>query len=288
MKKSQLRYIIREMIVSELTMVGPQTPSDEVANIAKSERTSPNTVKDAIKQAKQTQTSVGVAESIIKEMATFYKVKDKEGFKKALKKYKELKGDKYDKNALGQLLVALDKEGEVNIKDLAKEKGKDTATWNNPTTRASLEKDGGEFTDYIGTDKGEKETSKKKEEPKKKETPKKKEAPKSKSKKQKDEDEDEEVEDNWSKSNDDDETEDEEKIDKKAQAAAKKGGSNVTKLQRVTTQLKDLEKEMKELAGKWKSSEGTEKEKFLNQLKEKTKVKKELEKEQDKLTDLIG
>jgi hypothetical protein len=245
MKKSQLRYIIREMIVSELTMVGPQTPSDEVANIAKSERTSPNTVKDAIKQAKQTQTSVGVAESIIKEMATFYKVKDKEGFKKALKKYKELKGDKYDKNALGQLLVALDKEGEVNIKDLAKEKGKDTATWNNPTTRASLEKDGGEFTNYIGAGKDGKETSKK-EEPKKKETPKKKEAPKSKSKKQKDEGEDEEVEDNWNKSSDDDETEDEEKIDKKAQAAAKKGGSNVTKLQRVTTQLKDLEKEMKE------------------------------------------
>ena len=41
-------------------------------------------------------------------------------------------------------------------------------------------------------------------------------------------------------------------IDKKAQAVAKKGGSNLTKLNRVTTQLKDLEKEMKEIADNYK------------------------------------
>lgn len=216
MKKSELKQYIKEIIISELTMVGPQTPSDEVSNIAKSERTSPSTVKDAIKQAKQTQTSVGVAESLLKEMASFYKVKDKEGFKKALKKYEKLKGPDYDKNALGQLLVALNKEGEVDIKALAKEKDKDTATWNNPKTRAALEKKGGEFTKYVEVGRGEK-----KEEPKaKKEEP--------KAKKSKSEDEDEDVKDDWNKPSKEDDGEDEESIDKKAQAAAKKGGGDNT------------------------------------------------------------
>jgi hypothetical protein len=232
MKKSELKQYIKEIIISELTMVGPQTPTDEIPSIAKSERTSPNTVKDAIKQAKQTQSSVGVAESLLKEMATFYKVKDKAGFKQALKKYKELKGDDLDKNALGQLLAALDKEGEVDIKALAKEKGKDTATWNNPKTRASLEAEEGEFSDYIEAGKGEKkeEPKTKKEEPKaKKEASKtKKEAPKAKKSKSEDEDEGEEVEDSWYKSSKDDDAEDEESIDKKAQAAAKKGGGDNT------------------------------------------------------------
>lgn len=285
MKKSELKKYIREIIISEVTMVGAKTDPSEAPEIAKTERTGIDTVKSAIAQAKRTGASVGVAEALVQEMATFYKVKDKAGFKKALSKYKELKGDKYDKNALGQLLVALDKEGEVDVKTLAKEKGKDTATWNNPNTRAALEKEGGEFTDYVEAGKGEKEEKPKKEEPKaKKEEPKKE---KTKSKK-KDEDEDEEeVEDTWNKP-EEDETEDEEKIEKKAQAAAKKGGSNLTKLNNVTTQLKELEKEMKELAGKYKKAEGKEKETLLDKLKEKTKTKKELEKMQDKLADLIG
>ena len=134
----------------------------------------------------------------------------------------------------------------------------------------------------------------KKEEPKKKEAPKKaapkKEAPKKeapkKEKNAKDEDE-EEVEDNWNKSGEDDGMEDEKSIDKKAQAAAKKGGSNLTKLNRVTTQLKDLEKEMKGIADNYKKAEGSEKENLLSKLKEKTKTKKELEKLQDELADLI-
>jgi len=81
--------------------------------------------------------------------------------------------------------------------------------------------------------------------------------------------------------------EDEAKLEKKAQAAAKKGGGKVGKLQRVTTQLKELEKEMKELVGKWKKAEGKEKETLLDKLKEKTKVKKELEALEDKLADAI-
>lgn len=81
--------------------------------------------------------------------------------------------------------------------------------------------------------------------------------------------------------------EDETKLEKKAQAAAKKGGGKVGKLQRVTAQLKELEKEMKELVGKWKKAEGKEKDTLLNKLKEKTKVKKELEALENKLADAI-
>jgi hypothetical protein len=77
--------------------------------------------------------------------------------------------------------------------------------------------------------------------------------------------------------------EDEKSIDKKAQAVAKKGGSNLTKLNNITTQLKDLEKEMKGIADNYKKAEGSKKETLLSQLKEKTKTKKELEKLQDKL-----
>ena len=129
--------------------------------------------------------SFKLEENTLNEMAGYYKVKDKAGFKKALKTYKELKGDKFDKNALGRLLTTLDKEGEVEIKSFAKELKKDPATYNNEKTRSALEKPGGEFTDYIlslkSKEKSEKEAPKKvapkKEEPKKEE-PKKKEAPK--------------------------------------------------------------------------------------------------------------
>jgi hypothetical protein len=84
------------------------------------------------------------------------------------------------------------------------------------------------------------------------------------------------------------EEDEEDKFDKKAQAAAKKGGGGkVGKLQKVTAHLKELEKEMKELVGKWKKAEGSEKEKLLTKLKEKTKAKKELEALEDKLANAV-
>jgi len=215
MKKSELKQYIKEIIISELR----EAEEGAVELPA-------NSPSSAIK----TYTDQNINVKLVKEMASFYKVKDKEGFKKALKKYKELKGDNLDKNALGQLLAALDKDGEVDIKALAKEKGKDTATWNNPKTRGALEAEEGEFTDYIEAGRGEKkeEPKAKKEEPKtKKEEPKaKKEAPKAK--KSKSEDEDEDVEDDWNKPSKEDDSEDEESIHKKAQAAAKKGGGDNT------------------------------------------------------------
>jgi hypothetical protein len=156
-----------------------------------------NLAKKDLAQAK----AMTEAEEALMEMASFYKVKDKAGFKSALAKYKEAKGDKFDKGALGKLLSTLDKEGEVDLKALSKETGKDIATYNNPQTRGALEKEGGEFTDYLEAGKGEKASkeedkdkpktepkkAEKKEEPKKEKPAPKKEEPK-KAKKEEDED----------------------------------------------------------------------------------------------------
>ena len=65
MKIKEFKSFIREEIIgalSEATMVGPQTPSDKVTAIAKSEKTSPATVTAAIAQAKKSNTSIAVAE----------------------------------------------------------------------------------------------------------------------------------------------------------------------------------------------------------------------------------
>ena len=66
MKIKEFKSFIREEIIgvlSETTMVGPQTTTDDIAAIAKSEKTSPETVKAALAQAKKTNTSVSVAEA---------------------------------------------------------------------------------------------------------------------------------------------------------------------------------------------------------------------------------
>ena len=76
-----------------------------------------NQLDDMIAQAK----AMNEAEEALMEMASFYKVKDKAGFKSALAKYKDAKGDKFDKGALGKLLSTLDKAGEVDLKALSKE-----------------------------------------------------------------------------------------------------------------------------------------------------------------------
>jgi hypothetical protein len=234
MNRKQFTQYIKEMIISEVTMVGAKTDPSEAADIAKTERTGIDTVKAAIGQAKKTNMPVSVAEVSLNEMAGFYKVKDKAGFKKALKTYKELKGDKFDKNALGRLLVALDKEGEINIKQFSQ--GKDPATYNNSNTRNALEKPGGEFTDYVEAGKSktsDKEESKAKKETPKKEAPKKeapkKEAPKKEAPKKeepKKETPKKEVPKKKAKDEDDEEVEDENSMDKKAQAAAKKRGND--------------------------------------------------------------
>jgi hypothetical protein len=66
MKIKEFKSFIREEIIgalSETTFVGPQTTTDDINTIAKSEKTSPETVKAAIAQAKKTNTSIAVAEA---------------------------------------------------------------------------------------------------------------------------------------------------------------------------------------------------------------------------------
>ena len=148
MKSSELKSYIKEIIISELsetTMVGPKTDPTKIPDIAKSERTDQNTVRTALNRAKQTNTTVSVAEV-----------------------------------------------------------------------------------------------------------------------------------------NDDDDV-----VDQKAMAAAEKNEGNAEKLAKITSHLKEVEKNMKHLAEKWKQSEGEEKENILNKLKEKTKIKKELKALQDKYAESI-
>jgi len=89
---------------------------------------------------------------------------------------------------------------------------------------------------------------------------------------EKDED-DVEVEDNWYKSKDEDGDKDKEpsKSDLKKDAKATKG------MAKAKDELAKLTQEMKSLARKYKEAEGVAKEKIVADLKEKTKLKKELE-----------
>lgn len=210
MKISELKKHIEDNIVEILS----ETDTADINKAIKDKKIDPKKVEDAAKKAQQgksddlavmmaTAGTLEEAEVALMEMASFYKVKDKAGFKSALAKYKDAKGDKFDKGALGKLLSTLDKDGEVDLKALSKETGKDIATYNNPQTRGALEKDGGEFTDYLETGKGEKapkekaedkpkaepKKAEKKAEPKKAEPAPKKEEPK-KAEKAEDEDED--------------------------------------------------------------------------------------------------
>lgn len=76
---------------------------------------------------------------VLDEMASFYKVTDNSPEAKAAiaaKKEKFRPG-----SAIYNTLDTLEKEGEVDYKALAKETGKDIATWNNPKSREVLEKD---------------------------------------------------------------------------------------------------------------------------------------------------
>jgi hypothetical protein len=86
-------------------------------------------------------------------------------------------------------------------------------------------------------------------------------------------DEDEEMEDDWYKSKDEDGDKDKEpsKSDLKKDAKATKG------VAKAKDELAVLTREMKSLARKYKEAEGAAKEKIVADLKEKTKLKKELE-----------
>lgn len=69
------------------------------------------------------------------------------------------------------------------------------------------------------------------------------------------------------------EQDDDDEMDKKASAAAKKGDS----ISKIASKLQQTTKEMKSVVKKWKNSEGAEKERLTNRLRDLTKIKKELE-----------
>lgn len=86
-----------------------------------------------------------------------------------------------------------------------------------------------------------------------------------------------------------DDEDDEDKLDKKATAAAKKSNTKSKRLDSIIKSLKDLTNEMKLLAKDFTSSKDEkEKDKIKNILKEKTKIKKELEDTIKKLTNGIS
>ncbi len=96
MKKSDLKAEIKEYIVEilsevdveETTMVGPKTDVSKIPDIAKNEKTDPKTVKDAITRAKQTNTSINVAESDDEDREPTKAELEKEKVKGAPSKFK--------------------------------------------------------------------------------------------------------------------------------------------------------------------------------------------------------
>ena len=83
-----------------------------------------------------------IEEGTLNEMASFYKIKQDVDQEKAKKALGIVKSRLQPGTAFYTILDKLENDGEVNYKELAAETGKDIATWNNPKTRAVLEKDG--------------------------------------------------------------------------------------------------------------------------------------------------
>jgi hypothetical protein len=265
MNRKQFKEYIKEIIISEITMVGSKTDQGDAADIAKTERTSIDTVKAAIAQAKETGTAVGVAEMSLNEMAKIAGDLDA-AIRKVIEDNPDLEGLPLKKAI----------KGSEKVKDAL-----DTdELYDNQLNKFIALVRGQRELGKKGRKPSEKADEPKKEEPKAKKEAPKKEAPKKETPKKEAPKKEKKA---GGENLEDDDMEDEEKIEKKAQAAAKKGGSNLTKLNRAISQVKELEKEMKEIANDYKKAEGKEKENLLNKLKEKTKEKKELEKLQDEL-----
>lgn len=101
MKKSELKRYIKENIinilsVSEATIVDKLTTSDEFPQIARDEKKDINTVKDAVKKAKETNKPVTIAEKDeedVEKEDDWYKSKDEDGDKDKEPSKSELKKD---------------------------------------------------------------------------------------------------------------------------------------------------------------------------------------------------
>jgi hypothetical protein len=78
----------------------------------------------------------------LEEMASFYSIKPDVDEDEAKEAIAAIKAKYRPGTAFYQTLDSLEKTGKVDYKALAKETGKDIATWNKPETRNVLEKDG--------------------------------------------------------------------------------------------------------------------------------------------------
>ena len=272
MKIKEFKSFIREEIIgvlSETTMVGPQTTSDDIPGIAKSERTSTATVTAAIAQAKKSNTPIAVAEEELDEMARakVSYILNKEMKDELASLIEKAKGNV--KKALEYLL----EKGEMSVADVAKEFGlNDTASINNP-----------KFRELMGMLKDKGVVSMGGAAPKPAAVkPSKEKIEKAVKAVEKDINTGEEEADDYYKAGDEDSAPDETDIDKQAAKAANKLTKRTSKLDKVLKGLIQVEKEMKELAGEYKKAEGEEKASIVAKLKEKTAQKKELEALKDK------
>jgi hypothetical protein len=274
MKIKEFKSFIREEIIgvlSETTMVGPQTTSDDIPAIAKSEKTSPSTVKAAIDQAKKSGQPIAVAEDELEEMA---RAKVSYILNKEMKDELASLIEKAKGNVKKALEYLLDK-GEMSVADVAKEFGlADTASINNPKFRElmGMLKDKG-VVSMAGIPAVPKAATTK---------PSKEKIEKAVKAVEKDMETGEEEADDYYKAGDEDSAPEESDIDKQAAKAATKLTKRTSKLDKVLKGLIQVEKEMKELAGEYKNAEGEEKANIIAKLKEKTAQKKELEALKDK------
>jgi hypothetical protein len=179
MKISKLRNTIKEMIVAELSedvaykvsgTKGTSTqsfPNDNAArefdtknsNVTLSkleEKTSDPVVtqltdiekqiKSLEKQRDELKSSLSLEESTLNE-APVYDVTDMEGFNKAYNEFKE--NPPIKSKSLDLLLNKLKDEGTVDTSALSKEKGVDSAIFNNQTIRKFISDPEGEFTEFL-------------------------------------------------------------------------------------------------------------------------------------------
>ena len=141
--KSFIEDVIQDMISAGELEAGHEGMENEEEEEEVSMEEILAEIEEARKRKKQEEETESLDEDLLNEMASFYKIKDdvnQENAKKAI----EIVRDKVTSKgtSLYALLDTLASEGEVDLKQLAKETGKDIATWNNPKTRGYLEKEG--------------------------------------------------------------------------------------------------------------------------------------------------
>jgi len=173
MKLSELKYAIREMIVSEL-MEATYAGKDAKANLQKDPKfSSLNTqAKTAALKDLEGGGSVTLEEDALNEFAAFYKIKDDvdpEEAKAAIDK--AIQDNPRQKNLQIALRILRDEE-KVNFEKLAKALGvKSVATFNNDTSRKVLDGDLAPFISSARLQKSEPLVPKEPEEPKEKRVP---------------------------------------------------------------------------------------------------------------------